>query len=255
MTNEGLNYVITNTYQIPRTDVTATKTWVNGLGTKPTVWFQLWRQVGDEKSSIVPGAEIKELATGTESVTWAGVDKTDIDGNEYTFSVKEVDAEGLDFTPTNYSKSEAGLNVTNTYVVPTADIAVTKKWADQFTSHPEIEVDLLRDGEMFLESTAILNAENDWMHVWEDVALTDENGVAYEFEVVEITQIKQYESAITGSLEDGFLIINTWLEPGKGGVPVVTPPNTGRGNSITSLMVLGSCLTLIGVFGIKRCNY
>lgn len=255
VTNEGLNYVITNTYQIPRTDVTATKTWINGPETKPTVWFQLWRQVGNEESSIVRDAEIKELATGTESVTWAGVDKTDIDGNEYAFSVKEVDASGNDFTPTNYSKSEAGLNVTNTYVVPTADIVVIKKWVDQFTNHPEIEVDLLRDGETFLEEVAKLDAENDWTYVWEDVALTDKDGVAYEFEIVEITQIKQYETSIIGSLEDGFLIVNTWQEPGKGGAPIVTPPNTGRGSSITSLMVLGSCLTLIGVFGIKRYNY
>lgn len=255
VTNEGLNYVITNTYQIPRTDVTATKTWVNGPETKPTVWFQLWRQVGEAEASIVPDAEIKELATGLESVTWTNIDKTDIDGNEYTFSVKEVDASGNDFTPTNYSKREAGLNVTNTYVVPTADIVVIKKWVDQFTNHPEIEVDLLRDGETFLEEVAILDAKNDWTYVWEDVALTDEDGVAYEFEVVEISQIKQYETSIIGSLEDGFLIVNTWQEPGKGGAPIVTPPNTGHGSSITSLMVLGSCLTLIGVFGIKRYNY
>ncbi len=55
---------------------------------------------------------------------------TDINGNAYTFSVKEVDADGNDFTPTNYVKSGEGtLEITNTYVSPKNGTAVaTKEW-------------------------------------------------------------------------------------------------------------------------------
>lgn len=42
----------------------------------------------------------------------------DIDGNEYTFSVREVDQDGKDYVPDNYEKVETGLKVVNTYIEP-----------------------------------------------------------------------------------------------------------------------------------------
>ena len=57
---------------------------------------------------------IKELADGVTEVTWEDLDKTDEYGNAYIYSVKEVNADGNDFVPSRYRKSEDGLTVVNT---------------------------------------------------------------------------------------------------------------------------------------------
>ena len=102
-TEDGLT--VTNKYVIPTDDVTATKVWEDGPEPRPTVWFKLYRQVGATGTpEAVPGAAIQELADGTLSVTWNNVEKTDIGGNPYIFTVKEVDADGNDFEPANYSR-------------------------------------------------------------------------------------------------------------------------------------------------------
>jgi len=61
---------------------------------------------------------LKELDSSTTEVTWCGLYDKDEFGNPYIFTVREVDAEGNDWTPDNYTKVENGLNVTNTYVIP-----------------------------------------------------------------------------------------------------------------------------------------
>ena len=46
-------------------------------------------------------------------MTWNDIDQFTADGEEYEFYVKEVDAEGNDFTPEGYYKQEEGLEVYN----------------------------------------------------------------------------------------------------------------------------------------------
>ena len=52
-----------------------------------------------------------------QSIAWTGLDQTDDQGNLYTYTVKEVDASGADYTPAGYIKTEDGLTVTNTKTV------------------------------------------------------------------------------------------------------------------------------------------
>ena len=68
---------------------------------KPTVWFKLYRNIEGGEPVAVEGAELKELPSGTESVTWEGMPLNDMDGNTYTYSVIEVDEEGVAFEPEN----------------------------------------------------------------------------------------------------------------------------------------------------------
>ncbi len=117
---------VVNTYSIPKDKVTATKKWIGGEkannGLRPTVWFKLYRQIKDGALEAVPGASVKKVVS--DKATWNNIDQTDINGNKYTFTVKEVDADGNDFTPENYIKKEDGLTVTNTYIgteLPEAD--------------------------------------------------------------------------------------------------------------------------------------
>ncbi len=93
------------------------------------MWFKLYRQVeGGTVEEVPGGAAILPLPNGTTEVTWTGLQTTDINGNAYTFSVKEVDADGNDFTPTNYVKSGEGtLEITNTYVSPKMELPLRPK--------------------------------------------------------------------------------------------------------------------------------
>ena len=131
---------VTNTYVIPTDgEAEATKVWTNGPTPRPTVWFKLYRQIEGGDPVEVPGAEIKELADGTLTVKWAGLEATDKDGKAYVFSVLEVDADGNDFTPENYTKVENGLTVTNTYKIPTdGEVKATKVWVNGPTPRPTV---------------------------------------------------------------------------------------------------------------------
>ena len=101
------------------TIVEATKSWINAPETHPTTWFKLFRQTKEmAEAEAVPAeqAAVLTLENGTETVSWAGIKTHDKDGNPYTFSVREVDADGNDFTPLLYEKVENGLTVENTYL-------------------------------------------------------------------------------------------------------------------------------------------
>lgn len=105
--------------EIATGDITATKTWLAADGTAdtsahPTIYFQLYRAIDGEDAAVVEDADILELADGTTSVTWEGLPLYDNEGNAYTYSVKEVDADGNDYVPAGYTKQENGLTVTNT---------------------------------------------------------------------------------------------------------------------------------------------
>jgi hypothetical protein len=141
---------VTNTYVIPNDAITAEKVWVGGKAPRPTVWFQLWRtwtRAGTTHHEIVPGAEIKALPDGTLTVFWTDIEAETIIGIPYTFYVKEVDEDGNDFTPENYTKLEAGLKVTNVYVPPTMvdPLYMNKIWQGGQAPYPAIYLHLYRN--------------------------------------------------------------------------------------------------------------
>ena len=120
---------ITNTFVVAKKDVTATKDW-DGLkeGEKaPTTYFKLYRKLDDCKEcQPVESAKVKELKPGEKTVTWEDQDLTDENGNKYTYSVKEVDANGDDATPVGFVKDENGLKVTNTKIAKDGKLTITK---------------------------------------------------------------------------------------------------------------------------------
>ena len=201
-------WTITNEYQIPTQGVvTANKIWENGPTPRPTTWFKLYRSTDDGltvEEVPVSEAPIKELPDGTTSVTWTGLSETDINGKEYTFSVKEVDNLGNDFTPENYIKSGEGtLSIYNSYECPRADIRVEKQWTPSFTNYPEINFSLQRRvvGSTDWETDVLFIAKMDgvadsvtegssgelepWLFTWENIFMKNYNGESYEFRVVE----------------------------------------------------------------------
>ncbi len=112
--SENARMTVTNTYVSPTTTVSAIKAWSGGSEEeRPTVWFKLYRQIAGAESPEEVG-DILELPNGTTEVSWSNIPERDEQGNAYTYFVKEVDADGNDFVPSGYRKSETGLTVTNT---------------------------------------------------------------------------------------------------------------------------------------------
>jgi pilin isopeptide linkage protein len=217
-TGEGtLN--ITNTYQIPLTEVEGKKIWKGGPAERPTIWLQLYRNVEGEEPAIVPDADIMELASGTESVKWEGVESTTSEGVAYIFSVREVDADGNDFTPTNYTKVEEGLTVTNTYQIPLIDVEGEKTWVGGPAEKPTIWLQLYRNVEG--EEPAIV-PDADIMELasgtesvkWEGVESTTSEGVAYIFSVREVdADGNDFTPEEYTKSEDGHTVTNTYTPP------------------------------------------
>jgi len=193
-------------------DVKATKIWDGGPTEKPTIYFKLYRSVGDDTTSKeVTNAEIKSLPSGTSEVTWNDLEKTDDSGDPYNYSVKEVNKDGKDFTPNGYVKTEKDLTVTNTYNEKTS-IDVTKKWIGKASN--SVTVNLLADGKMV--DSQILNEGNKWQYTFSNLEKY-KDGKEINYTVKE-TPIDGYKTEITGDMNSGFEIKNTNME--KISIPV-----------------------------------
>jgi pilin isopeptide linkage protein/LPXTG-motif cell wall-anchored protein len=211
-------WAVTN---IKATSVTATKTWVNGATPRPTVWFQLYRQLEGGAAEAVPGADIKELADGTTTVTWDNLAQTDKEGREYTFTVREVDQDGNDFAPENYVKSEAGLTVTNTYVIPKGQVTANKAWVNGPSPRPTVWFKLCRQveggvvEEVPLAQAPIKELADGTLSVtWTNLEQMDKDGKAYTFSVREVDKDgNDYTPANYRKSESGLTITNTYVIP------------------------------------------
>ena len=123
VTQEG--NTITNTYVVPKTDdLTATKQWVGvPAGTiTPEVKFQLQRTANGVTEDIGQAMDLTN-----DKVNFGKQDKTDVNGNVYVYSVKELDENGAAFNDANYTSEVNGLTVTNTYHAPEVKYTVTYK--------------------------------------------------------------------------------------------------------------------------------
>ncbi|MGB4595751.1 MAG: Cna B-type domain-containing protein [Anaerolineaceae bacterium] len=221
---------VTNTYSPtppPENTITATKNWVNGPAAKPTIWFKLYRQVVGDTVEEVPVAEapIRELPSGTESVSWQIQNLKDPNGKEYTFTVREVNAQGQNFVPATYTKSEAGLAVTNTYVIPlTATANATKTWTQGPTVKPTIGFRLYRTSATIttqvVPGVEVKDLPNGTTQVgWTGLEATDLAGNPYTFSVHEgtwntgHTQFNEGAPTNYQKTENGLTVNNAYVSP------------------------------------------
>lgn len=110
------------------------------------------------------------------------------------------------WTPSNDEQHGGDLKITNgtTFTnkkVETISLTVNKQWVGTDTLPESITVDLLRDGEVVID-TVILSAENGWSYTWDKLA------DGYTYTVYE-HPVPGYETAyITGSDEE---TVNGWV--------------------------------------------
>lgn len=114
-TKVEVGLTVTNTFieEVERVDITGNKIWILGPEIKPVIELQLYR------NGIAYGDPV-ELLDGTTSYTWTGLEKVDIEGNDYTYTIDEVS------TPENYDKlvSDDGLTVTNIFFEVAGDVVI-----------------------------------------------------------------------------------------------------------------------------------
>ncbi|MEZ7569672.1 Cna B-type domain-containing protein [Streptococcus anginosus] len=122
---------VTNTYEVPKTNVTAKKVWVGGQErVRPTTYFKLYRTLEGGTEEAAPNAELKKVPTTDGTVKWTGLPATDQNAKKYTYSVKEVDDKGELITKVDgYTPSQTDpLTITNTYSAsPTEAVIEAKK--------------------------------------------------------------------------------------------------------------------------------
>lgn len=114
--------------------------------------------------------------------------------------------------------AENGFTITNTWVggdepeePGEVSISVEKVWrGGGFMDRPRsVNIVLLRDGEFF--GAVELSRENGWKHTFTGLPAADEDGNEYEYSVVE-APVDGYESEVSGSAEEGFVITNTRVD-------------------------------------------
>ncbi|MDO5100058.1 MAG: Cna B-type domain-containing protein [Eubacteriales bacterium] len=199
----GTNQVL-NTYTPGVTSFTVTKTWIGGPAERPTIHIQLYRQVGDGAKEAVDVPV--EFANGKLTHTWTNLDKTNAQGEEYTYSAAEVDA------PANYIPSVENNTIKNSYVPPTVDITGKKIWQNGPTERPTIKLQLLRftegvaDPEL-VEEVELANGVTE--KVWAGLPATDMEGRAYSYKVVEPQAPDHYDNEQT----DDTTITNKYVPP------------------------------------------
>lgn len=211
--------IITNTYKSSKDSVEATKTWVNGdTLERPIVYFKLYRTtdidavIGDEGVNYVDGTDILEVVTPkgeTEvTVTWTELDTTDEEGKTYHYHVEEVNKDGEPLELENYVSEQDGLEVKNTYVIPTGEISAKKTWVggSEKDKLQDITLQLLQDGEPHDEP--VLLEAGTYTYTWGSLELTDITGREYVYTVVELDVPENYDVSYSG-LE----ITNTYVSP------------------------------------------
>jgi len=184
---------ITNTYAVPKTDITTNKTWVNGPESRPEIEIQLYR------NDIAFGEPVV-LKNGQTSYTWTGLDATDIDGRDYVYTVDEVNV------PENYEKSVDSLTITNSYVSPKTTFTFNKVWVNGPVTRPAIQVQLYRNGVAFGEPVVLKNGQTSY--TWTGLDATDIDGRLYVYTVDEVAVPENYSKTIS---EDGLTITNTYV--------------------------------------------
>ena len=185
--NDAKTEVI-NTYEVPKTKITANKIWEGGQSeVRPTLFFKLYRSInGVEEEVKVDNKEVPKI---NGSVEWTDLPKTTEAGSEYTYSVKEVDDRGnlLTEKTAGYSVEKTdNLTIKNKYSVNplNIDIAVSKELSgNRLEKLKQDEFEFILKSEDGREIQKVRNSENGEI-VFRNVNFTEKG--TYNFVIVEV---------------------------------------------------------------------
>lgn len=186
---------------IAKKDIIASKTWIGGPESDhKQVELNLYRKtksVGEEL--ISKNYQVKE-ENGKFIYTWKDMPVTNSKGEVYEYSVKELEI------PENYELSQDGLNLVNTYKSPIADVKVDVKWIGGEAQKTKIIL-YRKNSNTELEEVGIFDSDkNNLLKVFENLPITDKDGVAYIYYAHEE---KVPEGFTVSYSEDKLTVINT----------------------------------------------
>lgn len=216
-TGNAFSTVITN---VAQTGVTGTKTWKdnsNKYNTRPSVdemVLTLYCSVNGEKPKEVENVTPEWSNTDSDQWTYTYKDlpKTDVNGNVYTYTVKETVSDGYELS------KQDGYDLTNT-LTGTVEVSGTKTWVG---GQPEdLQLTLYRsfagtaEGEETTESvvenvTPEWNKDGDkWTYTYGDLPKYDDQGKLYLYRVEENIS-DEYNGVTTAGEADKFNAIYTY---------------------------------------------
>ena len=231
-------FTITNTYKAPveiKQDVTFTKKFALANGVDPnhvplTAYFSF---VLKREDSSLPFAEkrfsyedgsdktitFNDVPVGTYILT----ESIGIANRDWTTSIPKdgvkvsVTKEGVTFGDNH----ENTLVVTNTYtkkstIPDTVSISVEKKWSDGNENHENDSITVIvnqkvGDKWIYAGKCAVLSKSNDWKYSFDGLFKYKADGkTEIEYTVKEEKVPDGYEAKVTGGVENGFIITNTY---------------------------------------------
>ena len=233
VTDDGKSFSFTNTHAPEVTEVSGTKTWVDGDdqdGIRPD----------SVTVSLLANGTVIRTAEATAENDWT-YDFADLPkysaGKVVSYSVEEVPVTG-------YQATKSGYDLTNTHVPASGDITVTKAWSDSNDKDgirpASVTVHLYADG-VDTGRSATLSADDSWTATFSGLA-SYSNGTAVTYSVVEDAE-SGYTAAYTSESAGSITVTNTH-------VPTVTPKVPDTGDSTATgmgiLAIIGAATVLAG---------
>ncbi|MCW6661548.1 Cna B-type domain-containing protein, partial [Aerococcaceae bacterium NML201209] len=196
-------FTVTNTYRNTETiDISGKKTWddANNQDNKRPDNITVQVMNGNQKV-----AEKTVSQADNWAYTFTGLPKYDTNGELIPYTVTEVPV-------AEYQAMVEGYNITNSYTPAKTQVSVTKVWEDadnQDGKRPaQISVQLLANG-VVQGQPITLNASNNWMHTWNDLAL-NQAGQPIVYTLQEVNVPAGYTSNIAETAAKQFTITNTY---------------------------------------------
>lgn len=238
-------YTVTNLYQSPTLNLKVKKVWQGGDEIqKPDLKFVLYRKTqSDTDFTLVQGVEkavptnngvIGNLMGSDLEVLFNDLPMTDSSGNQYTYKVKEVKADGsnidhsIRFRPNedekiveNQGTSELSTQFVNFYDSPKVSITAKKEWVNGPSDKPLVYFRLYRhiQGE---EASMVADAEIKVVDgqsnqvTWENLDKTDDNGNLYIYSVKEVDKTGNDPTYVPPNYvkeENGLTVTNRYVIP------------------------------------------
>ena len=234
-------YTITNEYTPEKIAVSGQKTWIDNNDQDRI------RPAFITVKLLANGKETGQEATATAETGWK-YEFTNLDryqnGKPIEYTVKEVG------TPTGYTATETGMNVTNTHTPEKTSVKGKKIWKGD-ENHKDarpasITVKLFANGKD-TGKTAIASEASDWTYEFTDLD-RNKDGKEITYTIDEAELPKGYTKAV-----DGYTITNTYTPEKPGPKPKL--PNTGEKAS-NAAVVAGLALMAVtgGLYFVSRKN-